>query len=127
MRIISSNSLNRRRASLSAVAVASFPLVRGVSRTVRLISSTALSLAHVSLSDRVARSARRINERAEASVMNDAKSRGIVVVGVVVGAADCGEARRQGVRVSCECPTFAESPTVRDKLVYVISDTRYPF
>ena len=125
MRIISSNSLNRRRASLSAVAVASFPLVRGVSRTVRLISSTALSLAHVSLSDRVARSARRINERAEASVMNDAKSRGIVFVGVVVGAADCGEARRQGVRVSCECPTFAESPTVRDKLIYVISDTRY--
>ena len=58
--------------------------------------------------------------------MNDAKSRGIVVVvGVVVGAADCGEARRQGVRVSCECPTFAESPTVRDKLIYVISDTRY--
>jgi hypothetical protein len=37
-------------------------------------------------------------------VMNDAKSRGIVV-GVVVGAADCGEARRQGVQVSCECPT----------------------
>ena len=59
--------------------------------------------------------------------MNDAKSRGIVVVGVVVGAADCGEARRQGVRVSCECPTFAESPTVRDKLIYVISDTRYSF
>lgn len=88
MRIISSNSLNRRRASLSAFAVASFPLVRGVARTARFISSTALSRVRVSLKERVARSARRINERAEASVMNEAKSRctGIFVVVVRVGA-----------------------------------------
>lgn len=75
MRIISSNSLNRRRASLSAFAVASFPLVRGVARTVRLISSTALSRVRASAKERVARRACRINERAEASVMNEAKSR----------------------------------------------------